>query len=453
MDTKQATIRELESFRKKRKIDDWKITSIKIRKANQYLTKKFEKESFLTSERDELHVTVYKRLGKTGKKLGDSSFIVTDDSSSAIRQSISEAISLCRYAIKERYSLPSPQKIKKKTLLADREMLAGFREQNIHVAMQKVCDKIKKQTSKYKNIKVNGMELLLTTTLKEVINSRKVNMEQEKTFAYLEFVLTAFSKKKGEKKEMEFFPSITVSRLSDLDIKRFVDENVKLAIDVLNSSNSIRFEGPVMLSGDAVKEFFVPEQSLNPLFTHCSARIAYMHLSKYKKGKPIISGFEGDRITASTNPLISYNPASSDFDEEGVVSKKVRMIDKGLFKGYFGSKRFADYLKTEATGSIGSIEIMPGPKTERQIRANKRIVEIVSFSSFVPNAISGDFSAEIRLGYLWENGRKAPFKGGMFTGNVFSMIQNAHFSKEKKTLEGYSGPKAVVFNKAVIAGI
>jgi predicted Zn-dependent protease len=78
------------------------------------------------------------------------------------------------------------------------------------------------------------------------------------------------------------------------------------------------------------------------------------------------------------------------------------------------------------------------------------VVEIVSFSSFVPNSLSGDFSAEIRLGYLYEKkaGKlvKVPVRGAMFSGNVFKMLDAMRLSREQMTMERYKGPALVRFD-------
>ena len=85
-------------------------------------------------------------------------------------------------------------------------------------------------------------------------------------------------------------------------------------------------------------------------------------------------------------------------------------------------------------------------------------IEIIAFSSFTPNSISGDFSAEIRLGYHVSkdkegNIKRKPFKGGMFTGNVFKVVKNMSLSKEIKQISGYRGPAAVLFDNAIVSGM
>jgi PmbA protein len=260
-------------------------------------------------------------------------------------------------------------------------------------------------------------------------------------------VLTA----KNKKREMEFFPSKTVSCIKDLKLNEFVKENIEKAMSVLYSKPSKHFEGGVVLSEDALRDFFRPDLTLNPIFTHCSSKIKHMGLSKYGLNNPI-SDFKKDKLTAYANPTVKFNPASSNFDEDGISARKTLLIEEGFFKNYFSSKRFADYLKIEPTGPFGCVEIKCGSIPSKNLFFGKKF-EIVSFSSFTPNSISGDFSAEIRLGYVHSDGKKQAVKGGMFTGNVFDLIENIVFSKEKTVKNGYVGPKNVLFEKAVVAGM
>jgi predicted Zn-dependent protease len=65
--------------------------------------------------------------------------------------------------------------------------------------------------------------------------------------------------------------------------------------------------------------------------------------------------------------------------------------------------------------------------------------------SFVPNALSGDFSAEIRLGYLYKNGKRIPIRGAMFTGNLFAMLDTMRMDGELH-LARYKGPAVVRFD-------
>jgi len=266
--------------------------------------------------------------------------------------------------------------------------------------------------------------------------------------------------KKIQKKEQEFVAAKDFSSTTQLDVKNFIAHNINMVRNILNSELIKTFNGNVILSGDAVSEFFAPHLSSSPLIMHSSAKIKHMGISRYQLNKPIGTFFR-DNLSISTNPFMPLNPCSASFDHDGVLSKKVSIIEKGIFKNYLADKQYADYLNVPPTGAFGSVDISGGTSSlDKMYNSYKTLpyIEIVAFSSFVPNNISGDFSAEIRLGYIvvkdkQGNAIKTPFKGGLFTGNVFKLIENIYISKEIKEETGYKGPKAVMFENSVVAGI
>jgi predicted Zn-dependent protease len=454
-------IKKLKSILDKRKLDAWKFNTSEIRRTNFYYTKNLEKESVLHAFRINIDVTIYQYFGD---EIGDSSFSVvigeTGNSKDVgslkideglINKKIDEALLLCNYSRKPVFKIPVSNKIPKCNLV-DKNL------KNPTLQLNQIYKEIKNELKNYSNITVNNLELYGGFLSSNLINNNGINYNEERTSFYIELTLTA---NKGGKQQ-EHVAMKDVSSLSKFNPKQFVKENVKLVNDILNSKLIKTFKGDVIISGDAISEFFSPHLSLNPLIMHASAKIKHMGISRYKMNK-IIANFKLDKLTIATDPLLKLNPSSSAFDYDGVVSKKVKIIENGMFKNYFSNKQYADYLNIEATGAMGSINIKGGKNNINKIisiceKNKNQMLEIVSFSSFVPNSISGDFSAEIRLGYVIKKNQagkviKESFKGGMFTGNVFDIVGNMYLSSEIKETNGYHGPKLVVFRNAIVSGM
>ncbi len=79
-------------------------------------------------------------------------------------------------------------------------------------------------------------------------------------------------------------------------------------------------------------------------------------------------------------------------------------------------------------------------------------VEIVQFSWFNPNPVTGDFATEIRFGYLVENGVRKPFRGGQLVGNFWEAVADMHWSAETGMFGNYLGPQTVRINQLKISG-
>ncbi|MBI3033386.1 hypothetical protein HYY69_07985 [Candidatus Woesearchaeota archaeon] len=420
-------------------IDGWRIFLRKIERKNIYILKQFEIEDILEGQREDISVKVYKYFGD---EIGDAEFPVATDDEKVLQRQLADAVFICSLSRKKKYTLPKPEQLMAVPKLWDKEIAQITTNQFITLVST-----FKNELQKYSNVKLNSMELHTSTAKFHVLNSNGVDLSTEKTHVFVEFIITAFE----DSKEQEFVASASYARLADFDIANFVQEKVAIVKDVLHAQQPSTFSGNVLLKGDALHEFFVPHLQLGPLTMHCSAKLKYMDLSCYKKGTSL-GTFKGDKITLTTNPFLDYNPASALFDEDGVVSKPLSLIEEGVFKNYFASQQYADYLSIQPTGSLGTLEVASGSKTETELTTKDR-VEIVSFASYVPDAISGAFSAEIRLGYFIKNGLRTPFRGGMFTGNVFDLIKNCSLSKEKISLDSYVGPKLICFHKGTVAGL
>jgi len=109
-------------------------------------------------------------------------------------------------------------------------------------------------------------------------------------------------------------------------------------------------------------------------------------------------------------------------------------------------------MKIPPTGAFGNIELPPGMTPASDLLAEPH-VEIVQFSWFNPDTITGDFATEIRFGYLVENGVRKPFKGGQLVGTYMDALADVRWSAETGFFGAYQGPHTARFNHLKIAGL
>ena len=418
---------------KKEKIDFWKVEEAEIERRNIYFEKD-EEESYITGKRTDYLVTVYK---KSGKNIGESAVTIKDRND--IKRKINEAIVAAKL-VKNPYYVPfekygSYPPLKKPKNLPSYEALKQ--------TVKEACSEAAKT-----NVKINAFEVFTKKARITVTTSIGQELSEEHNSAYAECVITT----KGKRGEMEYLPMRSESSLIQIGLKDFVMKNCQIAKDISNSISPKSFKGNVILSGDALGEFFINSPSENPAVIHSSARIKYMKLSKFEIGKPFEKDIKGDKITITSNPLIEEGARSVSFDSNLVPARKLVLIEDNIFRNYLAGKRYADYLKIKPTGPIGNIEVKSGETPESEFYKDGNC-EIAAFSWFSPNIYSGDFTAEIRLGYFIKDGKKIPFKGGMLIGNYFKLLANARLSKERFFKSGYYGPKAILFRDCIVSGL
>ena len=280
-----------------------------------------------------------------------------------------------------------------------------------------------------------------TTTIR---NSRGVDAEQTATKIDLEWVLQA----KTDGSEVESFTELTRRRAADFDLEAEVRLQAEHVSDLLSAIPPPDFEGPVVLRGETLRVFF----EAGVLQTLASASSKYRKYSEWEVGKPVFKGeAPGDPLTVWATRSLPYGTHSNRFDEEGLPAQRLELIRRGALRHFAASQRYSDYLHLPATGAFGNIEI-PAGKTPARSLLEEPYVEIVTFSWFDPDPITGDFASEIRQGYVVEKGKRQAFKGGLLVGNYLEALANVRWSAEAGFYGSYAGPELARFAKLRVAG-
>lgn len=433
---------------KKGVVSDWVLNFTHNRGANIYVQRNGEAEDELSSIREDIQVIIYERY--SDGSMGEARIpIITNDPGEA-KQQVLDAKTTCASTKKPWFPLPEPQEGIELPRSYDERMLASVFEGNGAAIPRAMHQQVRATMQALSDVKMNCCELHASAGTVRVISSTGVDISFHKTIVYLEVVMTCRSAKPGDKSgEREYTFNLLAVSPEQLDIQAILLQQAQIARDATTAEPNPGFVGDVVLSGRSVTEFFAPHHDVNPLVLHTSAKIHHMGLSCFTIGQPIGQFTSGEPITISTNPGLPLGLYTMPVDEDGTPLSTVELVRNGLFVNYLATARYAHYLGVPPTGNLTNVHINPGATREEHLRGNNYF-EIVSFSWFNPNPLSGDFSAEIRLAYRWVDGRKTPVRGGMFTGNVFTNILAARFSKEIMQSGAYYGPRAVLFKSATI---
>jgi PmbA protein len=172
---------------------------------------------------------------------------------------------------------------------------------------------------------------------------------------------------------------------------------------------------------------------------------------------PLLSGFNGknvangssplgerwgekivdERISVYDDPLISGASGSRPFDDEGVASRKLALIENGVAGGPLLDLQTAGQLGKTSTGAAGRglastpspgasvIDIAAGDTNFEDMIAGMKeglvIEELLGAGQ--GNELGGDFRANVSLGYKIENGEiVGRVKDTMISGNVYNVL-------------------------------
>ena len=191
-----------------------------------------------------------------------------------------------------------------------------------------------------------------------------------------------------------------------------------------------------------------------------------------QKGVSPLTGKLGDkiideRISIYDDPTIDYADGSYDCDDEGVPAQRTPMFEAGVLKNYIFDLQTAGIMNTKSTGNgTRSFSSQPSPgnsnvivepgdmKFEDMIKDMKNgiLVDQV-LGGGQSNVLAGEFSVNIDLGYLVENGEiVGRVKDCMVAGNVFDVFNNIIALGDKSDWHGSLRVPPFYFKSINLAG-
>ena len=290
---------------------------------------------------------------------------------------------------------------------------------------------------------INSAELFLNEVRTRILNSSGVDGQYSSYKGLLELI----TEWKGEREDVELYKEILFSDF----LPKLISEEVKKQLS-LSRDRSLAEPTPslksstVLLTGDPVSEFF------QYYLSQSSAKSVYEQLSTLKPGEPVQGdNIKGDALNLKLLPYLPNSPLSAPYDEDGFSLLPVSIIEEGVLKRYWGPIRFTHYLGSEPTGNLKNVTVLPGDRPASELRAGSGL-EVVSFSDFQCDPITGDFGGEIRLGYCTDRKDRLPVTGGSVSGNVRDIKQERYFSREVQSAASFSGPETIRLSNVRVTG-
>jgi predicted Zn-dependent protease len=408
--------------------DDYKIIEIDSREHQLYLLKE-RLESRRSVETHYYEITVYKHHAEQGKELqGEYTFAYKPGND--LKHFLEQARVACFLIKNRRYHLIDSARIMHVQVLDP--ILSNPRETGDELAAAV------RKTKLEPGVRVTSAELFLKRSRVSLMTSTGVELSKEK--GLIEFEASLLGKKGKQEQELNFHMhrrSVAGLRLEER--LREYSRHTRNMLDVREPE-----------SGPATVVFHPPDISnlLLPVVFHCSGRAKDQGISRFVLDEKIVPN-DCNTFSLKSSGLLPYGLYTDPFDDDGIPGQEHTIIDQGVFKKFWTSKRYADYLGVEPTGAFKNLVIEPIIKKDF---AENEYYEIIQFSDFSPDPVTGDFVAEIRFGYRVNNREKTPIKGGSVGGNVFESLNRMYFTAEKIFEGDYLGPKFIALAHLTISG-
>jgi PmbA protein len=314
---------------------------------------------------------------------------------------------------------------------------------------EEMMERIQAAAAKDRDVQLTAAECFGEVHTTHLINSRGIDAEQEATQLNLEFVLHG---RRGEN-DVETFTEMGRRRVDDFFLEEAIAERMRHTLDLFEASSAPSWHGPVVLRAGVLATFMAGDNLQGGVLQNLgSAAAKYAKVSPWEIGKSVFRGeVKGDPLTVWATRCLPFGTRSDRFDEEGLPAQRVALIRDNQLVAFSANQRYADYLNIPATGAFGGVEV-PAGQTRASELLSEPYVEIVQFSWFNPDPITGDFATEIRLGYLVQDGTRKPFRGGQLVGNYLDALADVRWSAETGFFGSYLGPQTVRFSGLKLVG-
>jgi PmbA protein len=365
---------------------------------------------------------------------GNATLLPDDDIDAAI-----DAAALMAGLVQNQpYTLPAPSP------LPDPPLSDSQIQVDAAATLDALLARLRAAAAAHPQVRLTAAELYAEEQTTHLLNSRGIDATQTATTIDMEMVLLC---RDGDR-AAESFVELRRRRVDDIDIVDEVAARAGQVADLLHAAAPPDYRGAVVLRGATLATFL----NGGVVQTLASAATKFGKLSSWEIGQPVFRGpASGDPLTMFATRCLPFGIHAGRFDDEGQPAQRIELIRDGRLCAFTASQRYADYLGIAATGDFGDIEVLAGTTPAAALLAEP-YVEVVAFSRFTPNEITGDFSSEIRLGYLVEGDKRTPFKGGALVGNVIEALVNARWSSETGFYGDYQGPQIARFGSLAVAG-
>ena len=290
---------------------------------------------------------------------------------------------------------------------------------------------------------LNSYEIFVSEIRRHFMNSEGIDVTEVYPSSMLEAVVNA--RKEGH--EIELYRLYHSGTCDGRQVIRDLSETLSYGRDRLNTVPTPALgQADVVFSTDAAREIY------NWFISRMSAALVVRGVSDWKIGQDVQDSVEGDRVTVRAVRELPNSSRNAAYDSEGAPVRDMTLIQDGRAEHYFGSRQFSQYLQLEDSFIAGNFEVTGGSATAEELRQGP-CLEIVEFSDFQVDTVTGDLAGEIRLAY-WNDGEKRiPVSGGSVSGSMREYAKTMRFSSASRQFNNYRIPEVTRLKNVTVTGI
>lgn len=289
---------------------------------------------------------------------------------------------------------------------------------------------------------VNSVELFAVSGKEHIFTSKGVDVEQPVNEFIFELVTdTDIGKEPVEIFRDYYLTEPDIDKIRDIVQKQLEETEGRAIAEPAKQQAHCR----VILSGAEVEEL------LRYYVMHATDTLVYQQISKAQIGEHFIPSGAKQSLDIRVNPALSASTYSGAVDEEGKILTSYPLYEHGIVKNFRTHAQYSHYLGIENHGFVPTFEVQGGQRGYEELKGENSI-EILAFSSFQMDVVTGDFGGEFRLARQIRDGKVTYLSGGAISENIGKAQLTMEFSKELQNQKSSVVPKAILFEDVTVTG-
>lgn len=291
---------------------------------------------------------------------------------------------------------------------------------------------------------LNSFEIFTNQVERRLVNSEGVDVTEVYPTSMLDVVVNA----RKDDHEIELYRLYHAGSCDPAKIRHDIEELLQYGKDRLITGPTPHLgKVPAVFSTDAALRIY------GYFLENLNAAYLVRGVSSFGIGKPIAPEISGDKITLESVRVLPGSPENFACDAEGAPIRDAVLIRDSVPQKFIGSRMFSQYLGLEDSFAVSNWKVSGGTMSADEIRSGE-FLEIVEFSDFQVDSMTGDIFGEIRLAYYHDRmGNVTPVSGGSVSGSMLDNIGCMRMSKETRIYSNAEIPAVTRLENITVAGV
>ena len=290
---------------------------------------------------------------------------------------------------------------------------------------------------------LNSYEIFTAAVTRRFVNSEGVDVTETYPSSMLEAVVNA----RNEGHEIELYRMYKSGSCDAAGLRRDLARTMAYGRDRLHTVPT-----PPLGTADVVFSTDDARQIYNYFIDRMNPAMVVRRMSDWEIGKPIADDVRGDRVTLEALRTLPNSSRNRAFDAEGAPIRDAVILRAGVPEHYLGGRMFSCYMGLTDSFIPGNFAVSGGTKSEEELRQG-RYLEVVEFSDFQVDAMTGDIFGEIRLAYWHDGETVTPVSGGSISGDMHDFVREMYLSAETVQFDNFRIPAVTKLCGVTVTGI